>query len=103
MPTRPSWFRDGEVVMSNAATCGINKDGMQQFTVDALTGARSATEIDDRLGDDVRNILAGKFEAGAIFVRKAPAVLGSRVLVPTYYDDSSVKGFDKLLARLGKN
>ena len=32
--SQPKWFKDGKVLIINAPTCGINKDGNTQFQVD---------------------------------------------------------------------
>ena len=51
--SQPKWFKDGKVLIINAPTCGINKDGNTQFQVDEKTGKRSETDIDDKLKDSV--------------------------------------------------
>jgi len=90
MTHRPSWFRDNVVIMSNAATCGINKDGAELFRVDQATGQR-LSEIDDRLSDDVGLILEGKVGKGQTFEVPSDLVLNNRVATPTFFDLSTVE------------
>lgn len=45
----PSWFKKGKVLVINADTCGINKDGNAQYLVNPTTGIRSIIDIDDTL------------------------------------------------------
>jgi hypothetical protein len=78
---RPAWFRDGYVVVSSARTCGINKDGHTQYTVDRLTGRRTA-DVDDALLEDVRALLDG----GTTPTLRAVPLGDVRVAVPTYFD-----------------
>ncbi len=56
---KPTWFREGTVVFSNAQTCGITKDGEELFVIDATTGRRTAV-MDDALRRDVQAIVTGK-------------------------------------------
>lgn len=100
MPHKPSWFRDDLVVMSNAPTCGINKDGNEQYVVDPITGKRSDSEIDDKLLSDVRMIRAGDFSSGSIIVCPLARVLEAKVLSPTYFDQSTLADFESLLDSL---
>lgn len=100
MPNRPSWFRDDQVVMSNAPTCGINKDGNEQFVVDPTTGVRSDTLIDNKLEEDVAAIRAGDFSKGSIIVRPLAKVMASRVYSPTYFDYSTVEDFQDAMKSL---
>ena len=89
-PYRPPWFRDGEVIVSNAPSCGVNKDGIEQYVVDADTGARSTTEIDDRLRDDAEALAAGRLDGGHLSRHEASKVAAARIWVPRYYDRSTV-------------
>lgn len=54
-PHKPRWFKDNEILIINAPTCGINKDGVTQYKV-GKDGTRSETEIDDKLSDVVKSI-----------------------------------------------
>lgn len=86
---KPSWFTDGKVIVSNAPTCGVNKDGHEQYKVDPLTGIRSETEIDDQLMESVVNIIEETFNAKNVFLCTLDEVLDSGVYVPQYHDYSS--------------
>ena len=59
MPHRPFWFEDNKVLIINAPTCGINKDGHEQYIVDPDTG-NYFDEIDDKLWQDVASIFKNK-------------------------------------------
>jgi hypothetical protein len=76
--------------MSNAATCGINKDGAELFRVDQATGQR-LSDIDDRLSEDVGWILEEKFGEGQTFEVLSELVLNNRVATPTFFDLSTVE------------
>jgi hypothetical protein len=100
MPHRPKWFRDSEVIISNAPTCGINKDGIEQYLVDATTGQRSDSLIDDKLFVDADYIAEGELSSGYIFVRQLDHVRRSGILVPQYHDLTSIRRTETLIARL---
>jgi hypothetical protein len=91
MSHRPSWFRDGEVLTSAAPTCGINKDGLDQFVVDFATGSRS-DEIDDALRDDVEAVYSGAKSSTLSYVPLSD-VLDPWRAVPIYFDDSRLEAF----------
>jgi hypothetical protein len=86
---RPSWFSNGQVLVSFAATCGINKDGQELYKVDPATGLRT-TAIDDELRRDVRAALAGETSETSRWV-DAEVIKGTNFVVPAYYDDRSVR------------
>lgn len=86
---KPNWFRDGEVVVSAAPTCGINKDGSEQFSVDPITGERSA-DIDDKLYADAERITKGNFSSGYVFTRRLEDVKRSGIYVPKYHDRATI-------------
>ena len=100
MPHRPKWFRDSEVIISNAPTCGINKDGIEQYLVDATTGQRSDSLIDDKLFVDADHIAEGELSSGYTFVRQLDHVRRSGILVPQYHDLTSIRRTETLIARL---
>ena len=52
----PTWFSKDNVLIVNAKTCGINKDGKEQYLVNPSTGIRSASEIDDSLAECVMTL-----------------------------------------------
>lgn len=81
---KPSWFRDNEVLISYAPTCGINKDGDELYVVDPETGLRT-DRIDDRLHEDVETVLAGQATDSVRWV-PSQEVAESGIAVPAYYD-----------------
>jgi hypothetical protein len=93
---RPSWFTDGDVLVSFAPTVGINKDGEELYVVDAATGKRT-DEINDKLAEDVAAILTGDQTET---VRRIPASLikESGIAVPVYYDSRTIKDYATELA-----
>ena len=95
MAHRPSWYRDGKVVVSSAAKCGINKDGIDRVIVDAP----GQSGIDDDLYADVLALRAGKNTATTQAVPMAD-VLGPWRAVPTHFDPTSIKAFRKAMADL---
>ncbi|MFI5003761.1 MAG: hypothetical protein ACHQE6_01985 [Solirubrobacterales bacterium] len=89
---RPSWFIDGQVVVSNAQTCGINKDGEELYIVDPRTGEHTG-EFDDQLGSDVRRVLEGAPSSTVQWVA-LEEIERTRIVVPTYYDTRANQWFD---------
>lgn len=87
---KPRWFKDGEILIINSPTCGINKDGITQYKVDVNTGERSNTEIDDKLYEAVVNVSSEKYEKEYISLKDEKNVLNSKVLVPQYHDEASL-------------
>lgn len=94
MPPRPSWYRDGKVVVSSAARCGINKDGIDRVIVDD----EKHVGIDDDLYADVLAIRNGKKTptTGAVAL---DTVLDLWRAVPTHYDTTSTKSFEKAMSQ----
>ena len=87
--SQPKWFKDGKVLIINAPTCGINKDGNTQFQVDEKTGKRSETDIDDKLKDSVCIFMEKQtidVECKYVSYLEEKVVLDSKVLVPQYHD-----------------
>lgn len=95
MAHRPSWYRDGQVVVSSAPKCGINKDGIDRVIVDAP----GQVGIDDDLYADVLALRAGK---GTATTQTVPVgdVLGPWRAVPTHFDPSSVNAFRSAMAEV---
>lgn len=94
MPHRPNWFRDDEVFVSFADTCGINKDGNTLFTIDPLTGKRTGV-VDDRLAEDVDALLDGRTSQTGRWVSVADIGIGA----PRYYDTRFTAALADLLAK----
>ncbi|MFF4811279.1 hypothetical protein ACFY03_24035 [Micromonospora chersina] len=97
MVHKPAWFRDGQVFVSYAPTCGINKDGEELYVVDPETGQRTDV-IDDRMADDVDRLLAGltpSAEDTRQWISRSP---GEPFLaVPVYFDERPHREFEALL------
>lgn len=85
---KPRWFREAEVVISNAPTCGINKDGEELYVVDSATGRRTET-IDDQLRADVGAILSGQTTGTTRWIRLSE-VERTAIAVPAYYDERAL-------------
>lgn len=95
---KPSWFKDNEVIVSTAKTCGINKDGHDLYIIDKETGKRTL-EIDDQLAADVDKLLSGK-DSPTIQNVDAVVVKTKKTAVPIYYDHTYHELFtDDLKAR----
>lgn len=89
----PSWFRDGFVWVSRAATIGINKDGEELYVVDER-GERTNV-IDDTALDDVGALLRGEDTATSGYVSLDDLPLA----VPQYTDYSARSEFREALSR----
>lgn len=88
---RPSWFKEGKVLVSFADTVGINKDGEELYVVDPSTGKRTG-EINDELARDVDAILKGKRTSTVRWVSSA-AIQKAGIAVPVYYDTRTLKEY----------
>ncbi len=100
MPYKPSWFRDNKIIISNAPTCGINKDGVEQYKVDPISGKRSNSEVDDKLFEDATNLVDNQVISGYLSECDLVEVRQSKVMVPQYHDLSSVTAFEDFVAQL---
>lgn len=89
---RPSWFKTGKVVVSYAATVGINKDGDELYIIDPETGKRT-DNINDQLATDVDAILTGGTTDTVQWV-DAKVVKEAGVAVPVYYDRRTVADYE---------
>ncbi len=94
MPHRPSWFRDGEVFVSFAETCGINKDGNTLYTVDPSTGKRT-TDVDDKLREDVTALLTEEVPETGLWIKSEKISIGA----PRYYDTRYSAAVSEMLKR----
>jgi hypothetical protein len=88
---RPSWYRDGQIVVSYAPTVGINKDGEELYVVDPETGSRT-DRINDLLAGDVEAILQGSSTETLQWV-SIDDVMESGIAVPTYYDRRTLDAY----------
>jgi type I restriction enzyme M protein len=94
-PHRPSWFVNGQVVVSSARKCGINKEGLDVVIIDGSED----TEVDDELHADVKAIRAGKSRPTTQVVPLTD-VTGPWRVVPTHFDPLPVKEFRSARAKL---
>lgn len=92
MSHKPSWFRDNQVFISYADTCGINKDGNILYEIDPATGERTDV-IDDKLMEDVVSLLAGAPAPTGRWVDFEHLTIGA----PRYYDTRYMADLDDLL------
>lgn len=89
MMHKPSWFNDDKVLVANARTCGINKDGLELFKVDPASGQR--TDIpDNELADLTDLAVAGKTNGQSLVYIDFAEMSSKRAFVPTYYDKTTV-------------
>lgn len=96
---RPSWFDENTVVVSTAATCGIDHDGRLLVKYDPLTG--SPVEVDgvkvenNELLEDVEALLSGKDTKTLTRVPVDAVSLGTAV--PAYYAEHYTQAIEDLL------
>lgn len=93
----PTWFSKGNVLVVNAKTCGINKDGKEQYLVNPSTGIRSASEIDDSLAECCDDIVNGKFDRKEIFYHEYADVVEKDAYVPKFFDHETLSGIERLV------
>lgn len=94
-PHKPRWFKDNEILIINAPTCGINKDGVTQYKV-GKDGTRSETEIDDKLSDVVKSICSDAQSSAYYEYKTTSEIVDSQVWVPQFHDKSSERAIDEL-------
>ena len=94
-PHKPRWFKDNEILIINAPTCGINKDGVTQYKV-GKDGTRSETEIDDKLSDVVKSICSDAQSSAYYEYKTTSEIIDSQVWVPQFHDKSSERAIDEL-------
>ncbi len=70
----------------NPKTCGIYKDGKDRFKIDAVTGEKSKTDIDNELIEAADQFAQSRKSFPARFDVHADLAFGKGVLVPTYFD-----------------
>lgn len=93
----PSWYRDNSILIVNAPTCGINKDGHEQYIVNLETGARSDNEINDALAEACDQIRAGAFDNPIIGYCPESEARLKDIFVPKYYDSTFNQGIIKVI------
>lgn len=86
---KPSWFSDDKVLVLNARTCGLNKDGHEQLKVDRETGARTS-EIDDELSDLTKEVELGHLNGKSALYVPRSELIERNIAVPSYYDRTTV-------------
>ncbi|MCP2031151.1 type I restriction enzyme M protein [Okibacterium sp. HSC-33S16] len=102
---KPSWFRDGEVMVSTAPTCGLAKGGRLLPLVDRKTGKKVQVEdpetrelvdaVDDQLKADMEALRDGNETPTLRFVPMDG--LSLRTAVPTYFDRRFDSAFDEAM------
>jgi hypothetical protein len=105
MIRKPSWFRDDEIMVSTAPTCGLTKGGRLLPLVDRITGQRVQVPdpetgelvdaIDDQLKSDMEALRAGSSTATLRFVKAEEVTM--RSAVPVYYDKRFDDAFDEAM------
>lgn len=102
---KPSWFRDDEIMVSTAPTCGLTKGGRLLPLVDRKTGQRiqvpdpetgePVDAVDDQLKADMEALRAGTATETLRFVKDDQVTM--RSAVPTYYDRRFDDAFDEAM------
>jgi hypothetical protein len=94
---KPSWFQRNQTLIVNAKTCGINKDGHEQYIVNPETGVRSSSEIDDTLAECCESIKSGDFSRKEVFYLDTDSIVEADAYVPKYFDHVTIEGVEKLV------
>ena len=103
---KPSWFREDEVMVSTAPTCGLTKGGRLLPLVSRDTGKRVQVPdpdtgelvdaIDDQLKLDMEALRDGKSTPTLRFVPSD--AVSMRTAVPTFFDQRFDDAFDAAMA-----
>lgn len=103
---KPSWFRENEIMVSTAPTCGLTKGGRLLPLVDRETGRRLQVldpdtgefvdAIDDQLKSDMEALRDGNLTPTLRFVPHD--AVSMRTAVPTFYDRRFDDAFDSAMA-----
>lgn len=83
---KPSWYKDNEILIVNSTTCGINKDGHEQYLVNPETGIRSSSDINDKLAEACDRICGGEYDGDDILYYSESDANSKDIFVPKYYD-----------------
>lgn len=94
---QPSWFQANKIVISSASKCGITKDGIDRVIV-----GTQKDEVDDDLYNDVTAICGGKVTPTTRIIPLTDAIDNWRA-VPTHFDLTSVRSFQRSRAELWPN
>lgn len=93
-----SWVKPGKVLVLNAPTCGLNKDGVEQYEIDLATGRRKTT-ISNELGKIVSEISSlGRSDHHTRYVGQAD-LISQQIAVPCYYDPDTANEMLKFIER----
>jgi hypothetical protein len=94
---QPSWYKENKILIINTSTCGINKDGHEQYIVDPKTGTRSDDKIDDALAIACEQVQTSNFTGAHVTFQPADTVTALGIFVPKYYDMSTNLEITKLI------
>jgi hypothetical protein len=101
---KPSWFRDGEVMVSTAPTCGLTKGGRLLPLVDRkgrlvlerdIETDEMVVAIDDVLKSDMEALRDGRTTDTLRFINEDDVSM--HTAVPTYYDQRFDEAFDEAM------
>lgn len=105
MTHKPSWFRDDQIMVSTAPTCGLTKGGRLLPLVNRETGQRVLVKdpdtgelidaVDDRLKTDMEALRAGRSTPTLRYVEASEVSM--RCAVPTFYDRRFDEAFDEAM------
>jgi len=90
---RLSWEKPGFALFVNARTCGINKDGEEQYKIDITTGNR-LEDIDNELLDSVADLSKGKKPKNTQYI-DSESLRKKQIYVPTFYDSRAVRDMER--------
>ena len=103
---KPSWFREDEVLVSTAPTCGLTKGGRLLPLVNRETGQRVQVSdpetgelvdaIDDQLKTDMECLRKGQTTPTLRYVSSAEVSM--RNAVPTFYERRYDEAFDAAMS-----
>lgn len=86
-----TWVKEGQVLVLNSKTCGINKDGNELYKVDPETGERDYKILDDELTDDCDDIIRGVVSPRSAYVPLSE-IVSTHIAIPGYYDKEYSEG-----------
>lgn len=83
---KPNWYQENQILIVNAITCGINKDGHEQYLVNPETGIRSNSDINDSLAEACDQIREGDFSRDDISYCSESEAIEKDIFVPKYFN-----------------